>query len=330
MSNTSRSIQQSLCQHLDLWSSKNNVKYKIRPPTNTGVLGKQLLGYRIYIKEPRCSSSRQVNIQPYSAFLKHPGFITTSPQARGLCEPVSPMTLMGAKVTRLGENFERSESGANFQGGGALPPPRDPVRVLGDGVHPEEGGRLVPGVEDEDGHRQARTSGDHQHKLHRCFKPRLVFCFDSPKPFEGFHIGKSCKTQVVVFGCSSISAQICILEKSTIHSTVFLQYLQHFYRISPVFLSIFSILEKYPSTGDGDILLEWRRPATTHGRVNFYVIYYKSDQVSQLFSTNQYQYLQIYKSDQVPRLNVWASFVTHPFFHFMHQEGWVLKYKNLF
>ena len=88
------------------------------------------------------------------------------------------------------------------------------------------------------------------------------------------------------------------------YSTVFLQYLQHFYRISPVFLSIFSILEKYPSTGDGDILLEWRRPATTHGRVNFYVIYYKSDQVSQLFSTNQYQYLQIYKSDQVPRLNV--------------------------
>ena len=84
------------------------------------------------------------------------------------------MTLMGAKVTRLGENFEPSESGVNFQGGGALPPPRDPVRVLGDGVHPEEGGRLVPGVEDEDGHRQARTSGDHQHKLHRCFYPRFV------------------------------------------------------------------------------------------------------------------------------------------------------------
>ena len=114
---SSQSKEQRQCQrHLDLKSSKNNVKHKIRPPTNTGVLGKQLLGYRIYIKEPRCSSSRQVNIQPYSAFLKHPGFITTSPQARGLCEPVSPMTLMGAKVTRLGGNFESSESGVNFPG----------------------------------------------------------------------------------------------------------------------------------------------------------------------------------------------------------------------
>ena len=35
-----------------------------------------------------------------------------------------------------------------------------------------------------------------------------------------------------------------------------------------------------PLPGDGDILLEWRRPKTTHGRVNFYVIYYKSDQVT--------------------------------------------------
>ena len=40
------------------------------------------------------------------------------------------------------------------------------------------------------------------------------------------------------------------------------------------------LLVTLPPPGDGDILLEWRRPATTHGRVNFYVIYYKSDQVA--------------------------------------------------
>ena len=57
------------------------------------------------------------------------------------------------------------------------------------------------------------------------------------------------------------------------------------FQLSSLELAQLSILEKIDSTGDGDILLEWRRPATTHGRVNFYVIYYKSDQVP-IFATH--------------------------------------------
>ena len=53
-----------------------------------------------------------------------------------------------------------------------------------------------------------------------AFIHALFVGFDFPKSFEGFHIGKSSKTKVAVFGCSSISAQDRYIEEkhNVLHS----------------------------------------------------------------------------------------------------------------
>ena len=152
-----------------------------------------------------------------------------SHQTRGLCEPVSPMTLMGAKVTRWVGNFEGGrESRVKFSGLQCPTSVRPPSTSFGWPASPRRG-------------RGSR---------HPCWGRGLTPPSQDPLWLP---------TQI---------AQVCFL---VLRDNVSNQYFSLFHYI----------LEKCTihSIGDGDILLEWRRPATTHGRVNFYVIYYKSDQV---------------------------------------------------
>ena len=162
--------KQPLSSVLKYWSDA-----PVRPPTNAGVLGKQLLGYRIYIKEPRCSNSRQVNIKPFSQPSNHlDPFYENLPCSSPTRQEVSVSLCLQwpSWVPKLQGELEIFKEAENqeltFQGCSALPPSGHPVRVLGDRLHPEEGGGLVPSAEDEDRHRQARTPRDYQHKLHRC------------------------------------------------------------------------------------------------------------------------------------------------------------------
>ena len=44
--------------------SSTEVSLTWKPPSNTAILGSQLLGYRVYIKDVRCSPRRQVRPPP--------------------------------------------------------------------------------------------------------------------------------------------------------------------------------------------------------------------------------------------------------------------------